>query len=51
MHGETVKNSEKLLDDFKEKRRHRKLKEDALDRILWRPRYGRKYGSVVRQTT
>jgi hypothetical protein len=39
-----------LLDDFKEKRRYWKLKEEALDRILWRTRFGRGYGPVVRQT-
>jgi hypothetical protein len=39
------------LDDFKEKRRHWKLKEEALDRTLWRNRFGRGYGPVVRQTT
>jgi hypothetical protein len=27
------------------------LKEEALDRILWRTRFGRGYGPVVRQTT
>jgi hypothetical protein len=40
-----------LLDDLKEKRRYCKLKEEALDRTLWRTRFGRGYGSVVRQTT
>jgi hypothetical protein len=40
-----------LLDDLKEKRRYWKLKEEALDRTLWRTRFGRGYGSVVRQTT
>jgi hypothetical protein len=40
-----------LLDDLKEKRRYWKLKEEALDRTLWRTRFGRSYGSVVRQTT
>jgi hypothetical protein len=37
-----------LLDDLKEKRRYWKLKEEALDRILWRNRFGRGYGPVVR---
>jgi hypothetical protein len=27
-----------------------KLKEEALDRTLWRTRFGRGYGPVVRQT-
>jgi hypothetical protein len=40
-----------LLDDLKEKRRYWKLKEEALDRTLWRTRFGRGYGPVVRQTT
>jgi hypothetical protein len=39
------------LDNFKEKRRYWKLKEEALDRTLWRNRFGRGYGPVVRQTT
>jgi hypothetical protein len=40
-----------LLNDLKEKRRYWKLKEEALDRTLWRTRFGRGYGPVVRQTT
>jgi hypothetical protein len=43
--------SKQLLDDLKEKRRYFKLKEEALDRTLWRTRFGRSYGPVVRQTT
>jgi hypothetical protein len=39
-----------LLDDLKEKKRYWKLKEEALDRTLWRTRVGRGYGPVVRQT-
>ena len=39
-----------LLDDLKEKRRYWKLKEEALDRTLWRTRFRRGYGPVVRQT-
>jgi hypothetical protein len=27
------------------------LKEEALDRIVWRTRFGRGYGPVLRQTT
>jgi hypothetical protein len=38
-----------LLDDCKEKRGYCKLKEKALNCTLWRPRYGRRYGAVVRQ--
>jgi hypothetical protein len=40
-----------LLDDLKKKKRYWKLKEEALDRTLWRTRFGRGYGPVVRQTT
>jgi hypothetical protein len=39
-----------LLDVLKEKRRCCKLKEEALDRTLWRIRFGRGYGPVLRQT-
>jgi hypothetical protein len=40
-----------LLDDLKERRRHWKFKEEALDRTVYRIRFGRGYGPVVRQTT
>jgi hypothetical protein len=40
----------KLLDDLKENTGYCKLKEEALDRTLWRTRFGRGYGPVVRQT-
>jgi hypothetical protein len=40
-----------LLDDLKEKRRYWKLKEEALERTIWRSRFGRGYGPVIRQTT
>jgi hypothetical protein len=43
--------SKQLLDDLKEERRYWKLKEEALDRTVWRTRFGRGYGPVVRQTT
>jgi hypothetical protein len=39
-----------LLDDVEEKRKYWKLKEEALDRTLWRTGFGRGYGHV-RQTT
>jgi hypothetical protein len=38
------------LDDLKDARWHWKAKEEALDRSLWRTRFGRGYGPVVRQT-
>jgi hypothetical protein len=40
-----------LLYDLKEKRGYWKLKEEALDHSLWRIRFGRSCGPVVRQTT
>jgi len=40
-----------LLDDLKERRGYSHLKEEALDRIMWRARFVRGFGPVVRQTT
>jgi hypothetical protein len=40
-----------LLDDLKERRGYSHLKEEALDRTMWRVRFGRGIGPVVRQTT
>jgi hypothetical protein len=39
-----------LLDDLKERRGYSHLKEEALDRTMWRARFGRGFGPVVRQT-
>jgi hypothetical protein len=41
----------KLLDDLKERRGYSHLKEEALDRTMWRARFGAGIGTVVRQTT
>ena len=41
----------KLLDDLKERREYSHLKEEALDRTMWRALFGRGFGPVVRQTT
>jgi hypothetical protein len=41
----------KLLDDLKERRGYSHLKEESLDRTMWRPRFGRSFGPVVRQTS
>jgi len=41
----------KLLDDLKERRGYSHLKEEALDRTMWRAGFGRGFGPVVRQTT
>jgi hypothetical protein len=51
MTGRRGRRRKQLLDDLKEKRRYWKLKEGALDITLWRTRFGRDYGIVVRQTT
>jgi hypothetical protein len=51
MTGRRGRRRKQLLDDLKEERRYWKLKEEALDRTLWRTRFGRGYGPVVRQTT
>jgi hypothetical protein len=40
----------KLLDDRKERTRYSHLKEEALDRTMWRAGFGRGFGPVVRQT-
>jgi hypothetical protein len=41
---------EQLLDDFRENREYLKVKEEALDRMLWGSRFERDYVTVVRQT-
>jgi hypothetical protein len=38
-----------LLDDLKEKRGYWKLKEEALDRTVWRTCFWRGYGPAVRR--
>jgi hypothetical protein len=48
--GRRGRRRKQLLDDLKEKRRYWILNEDALDRTVWRTRFGRGYGPVVRQT-
>jgi len=49
--GRRGRRRRKLLDDFKEKRGYSHLKEEALDRTMWRARFGRGFGPVVGQTT
>jgi hypothetical protein len=41
----------KLLDDLEERRGYSHLKEEAVDRTMWRAHFGRKSGPVVRKTT
>jgi hypothetical protein len=41
----------KLLDDLKDSRGSSQLKEEALDRTVWRNRFGRGFGPAGRQNT
>jgi len=49
--GRQGRRRRKLLDDLKERRAYSHLKEEALDRTIWRARFGKGFGPVVRQTT
>jgi hypothetical protein len=51
MTGRRGRRRRQLLDDHKEKSRYWKFKEEALERTVWRIRFGRGYKPVVRQTT
>ena len=48
--GRRGRRCRKLLDDLKERRGYSHLKEEALDRTVWRAGFGRGFGPVVRQT-
>jgi hypothetical protein len=48
--GRQGRRRRKLLGDLKERRGYSHLKEEALDRTMWRARLGRGFGPVVRQT-
>jgi len=41
----------KLLDDLKDRRGYSNLKEGALDRTMWKNRFGGGFEPVVRQNT
>jgi hypothetical protein len=49
--GKRGRKRRKLLDDLKERRGFSHFKEKALDRTMWRARFGRGLGPVARQTT
>jgi hypothetical protein len=49
--GRRGRRRRKLLDDLKERRGYSHLKGEALDRTMWRARFGRGFGPDVRQTT
>ena len=51
MTGRRGRRRRKLLDDLKERRGYSHLKEEALDRTMWRARFGSGFGPVVKQTT
>jgi len=48
--GRRGRRHRKLPDELKERRGYSHLKEEALDRTIWRARFGRGFGPVVRQT-
>jgi hypothetical protein len=48
--GRQGRRRRKLLDNLKERRGYSHFKEEALDRTMWRARFGRGFGPVVRQT-
>jgi hypothetical protein len=50
MNGRRGRRRKQPVDGLKEKRRYWKLKEEALDRTLWRTGLVRGYGPVVRQS-
>jgi hypothetical protein len=45
------KRCKKLLDDLKDRRGYSHLKKEALDRTMWRNRFGGGFEPVVRQNT
>jgi hypothetical protein len=46
--GKRGRRRRKLLDDLKEGRGYSHLKEEALDRTVWRAQFGRGFGPVMR---
>ena len=49
MTGRRGRRRRKLLDDLEDRRGYCHLKEEAVDRTMWRAGFGRGFGSVVRQ--
>jgi len=49
--GRQGRRRRKLLDYLKERRGYSHLKEEALDRTMWKARFGRGFRPVLRQTT
>ena len=50
MTGRRRRRRRKLLDDLKERRGYSHFKEEALHGTMWRARFGRGFGPVVRHT-
>jgi hypothetical protein len=48
--GRQGRRRRKVLDDLKERTGYSHLKEEALDRTMWRGRFGRRFGPAIRQT-
>ena len=48
--GRRGRRRRKLLDDLRERREYSHLREEALDRTMWRAHFGRGFGHAVRQT-
>ena len=51
MAGRQGRKRRKIVDDLKERRGYFHMTEEAVDRTVWRARFGRGFGPVVRQTT
>jgi len=49
--GRQGRRRRKPLDELKERRGYSHLKEEALDRTIWRARFGRGFGPVAREAT
>jgi len=49
--GRQGRRHRKLLDDLKERRGYCHLKDEALDRAMWRAGFGGGFGPVIRQIT
>jgi hypothetical protein len=49
--GRQGRRCRKLLDDLQERRGYSHLKEQALDRTMWRAGFGRGFGPAVKQST
>ena len=51
MTGRRGRRRRKLLDDIKERKGCSHLKEEALDRTVWRALFGKGFGAFVRKTS